>query len=202
VDQAVFEEIEKTIKGYCRAKCDGEVVEGNWRSRWRLELPESQATVNHIFDVTEKEKIQRFILKKGEIYLAIESDMLVSRPFVCLLPSNSDANIFVPLMHYKYEYKFFDVDGKKFKVKNFIKNKTPFYQHYEGEDTLEWDERFYIDRPIYDKMDGRLPITNPSPILHNWGEHKQIIYTNTDKEVRLSNAMLSIHKFERIRNNG
>ena len=202
-DQSVFGEIEKFIHSSCRTKNSGQYVGGGWKQYWTLDLPESQAIVKCVLDKTEKDKMQSLILEEDGTYMEFESDMLVSRIFLCHIEAVLDTptlvNFLVPLIHYKYEYKFFDVGKKKLKVKNFIKNDDKFFQGADSAEVLEWDERFYIDRNIYDKMKGHLPIANPSPILHNWGEYYQLGYAKAKKRLIINSSPFAVHRFERVR---
>jgi|1_EtaG_2_1085319.scaffolds.fasta_scaffold00133_24 hypothetical protein len=144
--------------------------------------------------------------------ICLESDMLISNFFMhfcqCL---NAEANIFMPLFYYKYNYKSISYKGQEFKFKNFIKsNDEVFFQHsskdmafwalpYKPEERVfDWDEKLALTNDMWIKLNGAIPKPVPSSLLHNWGEYAKVVHTNTDNVLLIPNCFAAIHKFEKV----
>ncbi len=111
-------------------------------------------------------------------------------------------NVCLPLITYKYNYKTVNVNGKDFRVKNFIRSTEPFF---ENAFVPDWDERFYITHALLAKLGEDPPLMSPSPLLHEWGSKVRLIKNNNhegdfdpEKDVVISKMSYVVHKFERV----
>tara|TARA_B100000424_G_C22862304_1_gene459479 strand:- start:391 stop:996 length:606 start_codon:yes stop_codon:yes gene_type:complete len=133
--------------------------------------------------------------------IRIESDSLFSRNlmFDCVYSekplTEMDHSIAVPVMHYKFRYKEIKHNDKKITVKEFLRNEDSSYVIKQG--VADWDERLYINHQILEKLDGDLPISCPSPILHNWAK-PVLLLQNKHKPVFFANSKICVHKFEEV----
>lgn len=166
-----------------------------------LEKIKKYTNVNIIFLYSEEEKLQIIssVNKKDNKVIYFESDCLLSLYFFKYLNNfyNTKENISFPVMHYKYSITNIQIKNKNFEMKKFLFSEEQFYQN--SNLIPDWDERFYIDSMIFRKMDGKIPIVCPSPLLHNWGSYKTLIISSNSKQQSvLCDSKFSIHKFEKI----
>jgi len=165
--------------------------------------------IKRINNKPEQEAICRSIFEQSRKVLILNSDMIISLYYAMNyhLFSETEDNIAVPIMHYKYCYKnitykwsyLFNEKPKEFRVKYFIKSDAPFYQYGGSNEFIpDWDERFYINHTIYNKMDGSLPISCPSPLLHNWGTYIQLLHSGAEQSRGMASSKFAVHRFERV----
>jgi len=191
---SVYEQIEQKVK-YCYDL-------QTWRIKDKQEKTQLESL---IFGEHLRQPLARKILH-------LESDMLLSQQLISFVAClNITENIYVPLIHFKYNYKNVSYASKEFKVRNYIKSTTgELFQHQdllsdvktwawaEGEYLPDWDERLSVTHDTFEKLQGRLPTTPPSPLVHNWQTYTRLLSTREEGKVFVPNSYMAIHKFEKV----
>ena len=179
----VFKKLKLDVKNYCN-----------------IEL-------HKVANLEEKKEIYSSHLGSSKKIVQFDSDVLLSRYFFLNLLSPQgnlleyQENLFFPVIKYKYEYKNIEYGTKQSTVRNFIKSTNPYFQSGLGDIRTynpDWDERLYVNHSIMEKMNNMLPVAQPCPFLHNWGDYIHIVCSNTETSAFISSSKSAVYKFEQV----
>ena len=143
--------------------------------------------------LVNEEQAQEVIKKE------VENGGLVMIPSNALLPRSisrgdldkvaleqKDKNLCLPVAKYKYHYKTVKWKDKEYRVKEFIKCNDPFFGY--GNDFVpDWDERYHITHNLLGKLNGKLPMFSPSPLIHEWGAYCRARKRNLFNDAGMNN---------------
>jgi len=182
--ESVFEELGLAVEKYCG-------------------LPKER--LRRVKNLKEKEDIYTSRNFAQVKILQFESDMLLPRVFcytqIWDVIQHPPANFYFPIIRYKYNYKLIKYGSAPEKVRtvrNFIKSPARWFQSRTPEPfEPDWDERLYVNQEIMEKMGGALPVAQPCPYIHDWGDHVHTIFNNkAEEQIYESNSRYAIHQFE------
>jgi|ETNvirnome_2_300_1030623.scaffolds.fasta_scaffold04971_3 hypothetical protein len=172
-----------------------------------------KADLSYVSGIDDLRQLKETYFADDIKILEIGANMMLSREFISQMTDffAMPANIFLPMMIYKYQYTEVTVPAhccapgsgaKEYRVKKFLKSSTPFFQEYHPEEVHYvpgWNERLRMTSEIYTKMAGRLPVASPSPLLHDWPTYHNVLLHNSDKRAIIANSRFAVHQFQYVK---